>query len=132
MFDSMGGTKAELSDIRDSTPAVLCSGRNSAATEPPCGRPVGPCNDSREPQMANSNQRGTNAGDSAPGVNDGPARNAAPDHSKVGRGRVWLWIALSLAILLGILLARPLTTSRDQTTERGGPGAADRPAATPP
>jgi hypothetical protein len=34
MFDSMGGTKAELSDIRDSTPAVLRGGRNRRDVEP--------------------------------------------------------------------------------------------------
>jgi hypothetical protein len=88
--------------------------------------------------MANSKQRGTNAGDSAPGVNDGPARNAPADHRKAGQGRVWLWIAVSLAILALILIARPLATSRggDQMVEHGvterqvaestAPGAADR------
>jgi hypothetical protein len=34
MFDSMGGTKAELSDIRDSTPAVLCGRRNRRDVKP--------------------------------------------------------------------------------------------------
>jgi ferric-dicitrate binding protein FerR (iron transport regulator) len=88
--------------------------------------------------MANSKQRGTNAADSAPGVNDGRARNAVPDHSKAGRRWVWLGIALTLLILLAIFISRPLTTSRggDQmvttgTTERevaesAAPGAANQ------
>jgi hypothetical protein len=88
--------------------------------------------------MANSKQTGTNAADSAPGVNDGPARNAPADHGKAGRGRVWLWVALSLIVLLAIFIARPLTTSRggDQMVEHGttqnevaqstAPGTADR------
>lgn len=64
--------------------------------------------------MRNPKQRGTNAADSAPGVDDGAARNAEPQHMTKPGGRlgVWLWILIALVILAAIFMARPLTPSR--------------------
>ena len=60
--------------------------------------------------MSDRDQIGTNAADSAPGVNDGRATGQAPQHfSKPGgRGRVFLWLALSIVLLVVIFIARPL------------------------
>lgn len=54
-------------------------------------------------------QAGTNAADSAPGVNDGPATGRAPDPMTRpgGRGKVWLAVAAVLALLVVVFLARP-------------------------
>jgi hypothetical protein len=77
--------------------------------------------------MATEDQRGTNAADSAPGVDDGKATGRRPEHftRPGGRGRVWIWVALSALILLGVFLARPMSTGRDDNQ-----GSAVRPALT--
>lgn len=90
--------------------------------------------------MDNLDQRGTNAADSAPGVDDGAARNALPNHMNKpgGRAGVWIWIAVSVVILAAIFVSRPLSNSRSgrQMVEPGttqaeiarsnAPGTADR------
>jgi len=64
----------------------------------------------KEKDMSDRNQIGTNAADSAPGVNDGRTTGQAPRHftKPGGRGRVFLWLALSIILLLVIFIARPL------------------------
>ena len=59
--------------------------------------------------MADHGQRGTNAADSAPGVDDGRARDARPRHFTQPRGRaaVWIGVAVVLALLLVIFIAQP-------------------------
>lgn len=59
----------------------------------------------------NNRQTGTNAADSAPGVNDGPTAHRRPEHATKpgGRGKVWLWVLLSLAVLLAVFIATPKT-----------------------
>lgn len=59
--------------------------------------------------MTDDRQRGTNAADSAPGVDDGRARNARPQHftQPRGRGKVWIGVAVVLLLLLVIFIARP-------------------------
>lgn len=59
--------------------------------------------------MPESDKRATNAGDSAPGVDDGPARNAAPDHRMRAGGRgVWIGIVICILILIAIFFAHPV------------------------
>lgn len=60
--------------------------------------------------MSDRHQIGTNAADTAPGVNDGrPARQAPRHFTKPGgRGRVFLWLVVSIVLLLAIFIARPL------------------------
>lgn len=90
--------------------------------------------------MDNLNQTGTNAADSAPGVDDGAARNARPQHMTKpgGRGAVWAVIAVAIVVLIGIFVARPLThsgpgeqmvshgTTQAEIDQSRVPGAADR------
>jgi hypothetical protein len=97
----------------------------------------------RELDMANPRQTHTNAADSAPGVDDGRTNAAAPEvNSKPGgRSKVWLWVALSVALLVAVFIARPRETAPDPTIAMGTtqgevaastvPGAADRAPADP-
>jgi hypothetical protein len=64
--------------------------------------------------MPNVNQFGTNAADSAPGVNDGPVRpGRAPVNSKPGgRRAVWLGVAMVLVLLAVITIAKPWSPER--------------------
>jgi hypothetical protein len=64
--------------------------------------------------MSDEGQRGTTAADSAPGVGDGPARNAEPQHFTQPRGRkgVWIGIGVVLALLLVVFIARPRQDER--------------------
>lgn len=59
--------------------------------------------------MADHGQRGTNAADSAPGVDDGRAQGAEPRHFTQPKGRkgVWIGLAVVLALLLVVFIARP-------------------------
>lgn len=59
--------------------------------------------------MATEGQRGTNAADSAPGVDDGRPRDAEPRHFSRpgGRRAVWIGVGVVLLILLVTFLARP-------------------------
>lgn len=82
--------------------------------------------------MSNRDQIGTNAADSAPGVNDGPATGRAPrplDHPR-GRGAVFLWLALSIVVLLVIFVARPLGRGEGPSAvDPGAPAQGASPAA---
>ncbi len=64
--------------------------------------------------MSDEGQRGTSAADSAPGVDDGRARNAKAQHltQPGGRKRVWIGVALVLALLLIVFIARPRQDER--------------------
>jgi hypothetical protein len=68
--------------------------------------------------MDDRRQTGTNAADSAPGTDDGAAMGAKPQHfTKPGprsRGGVWLWVALSVAILVAVFIARPRQEFSDE------------------
>ena len=61
-------------------------------------------------------QVGTNAADSAPGVNDGPAMGRTPEPltKPGGRGRVWVWLLISLAVLLAVFIATPRSDRNDE------------------
>lgn len=73
-------------------------------------------------------QTGTNAADSAPGTDDGRAGGRAPNHSLgAGGRRVWIWIALSLLVLLAVFMARPQSSREDQRTQNAAPPAAAAP-----
>jgi hypothetical protein len=88
--------------------------------------------------MVNPKQTGTNDADSAPGVGDGPAMNARPDHGSKprGRGAVWIGIGVVIVVLIAIFLARPIPSRPGQFIEHGttsadiaasrAPGTADR------
>ena len=87
-------------------------------------------------------QTGTNAADTAPGVDDGRAIGRAPSHTDKpgGRGRVWVWLLLSLAVLLAVFIATPkggreqsgdmvsVGAERTEVNASTVPGAADRTA----
>ncbi|WP_334163593.1 hypothetical protein [Phenylobacterium sp.] len=75
--------------------------------------------------MQNPRETRTNAADSAPGVDDGPARGkGAPVDSKPGgRKIVWLVVAASVALLLVIFIARPMQTGREGSPPVSAPGA---------
>lgn len=59
--------------------------------------------------MAEQGQRGTNAADSAPGVDDGRPRDAKPRHFTQPRGRAVVWIGVAVALLLVLIafMTRP-------------------------
>lgn len=93
--------------------------------------------------MTNPRETLTNASDSAPGVDDGPAGvRAPPVNSKPGgRGAVWIGVIVVLAIVVAAFFMRPLRTS-DQPVNHGAtqaqidasrvPGTADRQEANQP
>jgi hypothetical protein len=59
--------------------------------------------------MTDAHQTGTNAADTAPGVDDGRTSRQSPNHTTKpgGRGKVWIWLLLSLAVLLAVYVATP-------------------------
>ena len=66
--------------------------------------------------MPNPRETRTNAADSAPGVDDGPAGATAPPVNSKPRGRVAVWIGLLVValILLVTFIARPMNPSRSE------------------
>ena len=89
----------------------------------------------KEIEMSDRDQIGTNAADSAPGVNDGRATGQAPRHftKPGGRGRVFLWLALSIVLLLVIFIARPLGQGgADEERDAVPPPPSAAPATTEP
>jgi hypothetical protein len=71
--------------------------------------------------MVDPRQTHTNAADCAPGVDDGRIDAPAPPvNSKPGgRSKVWLWIALSVALLVAVAIARPREQAADPTIAAG-------------
>lgn len=66
--------------------------------------------------MPNPRETRTNAADSAPGVDDGPAGVTAPPVNSKPRGRVAVWIGVLVValILLATFIARPMNPSRPE------------------
>ncbi|RAK56585.1 hypothetical protein [Phenylobacterium deserti] len=64
--------------------------------------------------MNQSRPAGTNASDSAPGVDDGRVAGPQPavNHKPAGKPIVWIIVAAIAAIVIGSLIARPMATSR--------------------
>lgn len=80
--------------------------------------------------MANPRETRTNAADSAPGVDDGPAGVPPPPvNSKPGgRRAVWIGVIVVCLVVLVAFLVRPLGThpksgSNDGTTAQGSAAA---------
>jgi len=71
--------------------------------------------------MADPRHSHTNAADTAPGVDDGRAGAPSPSvNSKPGgRAKVWLWVALSLALLVAVFIARPRQEATDPMVAAG-------------
>jgi hypothetical protein len=67
--------------------------------------------------MQSPRETRTNAADSAPGVDDGPVRGkgAPVDSRPGGRKAVWILVALSLLVLIGVFVARPRDTGPGET-----------------
>jgi hypothetical protein len=67
--------------------------------------------------VARPQDSNTNAGDTAPGVDDGKVRTHGPSvNSKPGgRGIVWLIVGVSLVILAIVFIARPDTSGDTDT-----------------
>jgi hypothetical protein len=89
--------------------------------------------------MDNPRAMQTNAADSAPGVDDGPAGTVRPPsvNSKPGgRHLVWIGVLVLLAIVIGSFFAKPLRNDRTPMVTQGAtkgeiaastvPGTADR------
>jgi hypothetical protein len=85
--------------------------------------------------MANPRETRTNAADSAPGVDDGPAGVSPPPVNSKPGGRRAVWIGVIVACLLVILavLARPLGSHHGAgySTDNGGGPAAQESAGAP-
>ena len=75
--------------------------------------------------MTNPRETRTNAADSAPGVDDGPAGVGAPPvNSKPGgRHLVWIGVLLVCLIVIAAFFARPVN-QHEATQGARGPGAA--------
>jgi hypothetical protein len=84
--------------------------------------------------MPNPRQTRTNAADSAPGVDDGPAgaaRHGASRSAQPGRAIVWVLVALSLLALLAIFIMRPMNSGEAPEAQAPAQSAPINPAAPP-
>jgi len=86
--------------------------------------------------MADAKQTGTNAQDSAPGVNDGASSDAAAKVPYKPQGRMTMLIVLALLVLVAVVVAvaKPEGTSREGSPSAVAPDAqavASSPSTTP-
>lgn len=85
--------------------------------------------------MAKPRETRTNAADSAPGVDDGPAGVAPPpvDSKPGGRRAVWIGVIIVCLIVLVAFLVRPLgrRSANDYSNNAGGAPAAQQGATAP-
>jgi hypothetical protein len=88
--------------------------------------------------MANPRASRTNAADTAPGVDDGPASVTPPpvNSNPRGRGAVWIGVLIVVAIFVALFFLRPIHRGENELVGQGQtqadiaastvPGAADR------